>query len=73
MASIEEQRVIDALHARLDAIEIKLGLKKEPPTPEEIAAAEAAAKEAADQKEYDRLVAKFGVVTSSGSGSGSKK
>ena len=69
MASIEEQRVIESLIARLDAIEIKLGLKKEPPTPEEIAAAEAAAKEAADQKEYDRLVAKFGVVTSSGSGS----
>ena len=69
MASVEEQRVIDALHARLDAIEIKLGLKKEPPTPEEIAAAEAAAKEAADQAEYDRLTAKYGVVKPSDSGS----
>ena len=69
MASIEEQRVIESLIARLDAIEIKLGLKKEPPTPEEIAAAEAAAKEAADQAEYDRLAAKYGVVKPSDSGS----
>lgn len=63
MASIEEQRVIESLIARLDAIEIKLGLKKEPPTREEIAAAEAAAKEAADKAEYDRLAAKFATAS----------
>ena len=63
MASIEDQRIIEALHARLDAIEIKLGLKKPPPSPEEAAAAEVAAKEAADKAEYDRLAAKFATAS----------
>ena len=60
MASVEEQRVIESILARLDTIEIKLGLQKAPPTAEEIAAAEAAAKDAQDKADFERLTAKFG-------------
>lgn len=71
--SIEEQRIVDSVHQRLDALEIHLGLKREPPTPEEAIALEKAAKDAAEKAEWERLAAKFGGSQASPTDSASSK
>lgn len=72
MASVEEQRVLDDLEARVQTLEGLAGIRKPLPTAEEKAAAEQAAKDAADQAEYQRLQAKFASTSGSGYSSGRK-
>lgn len=74
--NVEEQRIIDNVTERLDALEIHLGLKRPPPSPEEAIALEKAAKDAAERAEWERLQMKFAnnaAVDSSASSKSSSK